>query len=254
MEQKREPIPYVMQGNNISLVLDNTQYIINKDSHAKYAKILAAIKSEQWDEVAGYIDITKALLEFSEGLVAIKSGEIFYKDKVFHNALSTRLLKMHEEGFPITPMIKFLENLKMNPSKRAVDELYGFLENNQLPITPDGHFLAYKNVDKDYKDIHSGTFDNRIGQKPEMERNEVDDDQNNVCSQGLHFCSREYLPSFNKTDGHTMVLKINPRDVVSIPVDYNNSKGRCCLYEVVGELNKPNEPENFEDEAVKDLS
>ena len=34
-----------------------------------------------------------------------------------------------------------------------------------------------------------------------------------------------------------MILKINPRDVVSIPTDYNNSKGRTCRYEVIGEHN-----------------
>jgi hypothetical protein len=33
-----------------------------------------------------------------------------------------------------------------------------------------------------------------------------------------------------------MILKINPRDVVSIPSDYNNSKGRTCRYEVIDEL------------------
>ena len=33
-----------------------------------------------------------------------------------------------------------------------------------------------------------------------------------------------------------LVLKINPRDVVAIPSDYNNSKGRTCRYEVVDEI------------------
>ena len=33
-----------------------------------------------------------------------------------------------------------------------------------------------------------------------------------------------------------MVIKINPRDVVSIPYDYNNEKMRCCRYEVIGEV------------------
>ena len=32
-----------------------------------------------------------------------------------------------------------------------------------------------------------------------------------------------------------MIVKIDPADVVSIPVDYNNSKGRCCKYEVIAE-------------------
>ena len=32
-----------------------------------------------------------------------------------------------------------------------------------------------------------------------------------------------------------MILKINPANVVAIPADYNNTKGRCCEYEVAGE-------------------
>jgi hypothetical protein len=130
-----------------------------------------------------------------------------------------------------------MENLMTNPSKRAVDELYGFLEKNSLPITPDGHFLAYKKVRNDYLDIHSGTMDNSVGKIVEMERNEVDDNKDRTCSSGLHFCSQDYLPHFgNGSDNRVVILKINPRDVVSIPSDYNNAKGRACRYEVVGEI------------------
>ena len=38
-----------------------------------------------------------------------------------------------------------------------------------------------------------------------------------------------------------MILKINPADVVAIPKDYNNTKGRTCRYEVIGELIHQNE-------------
>ena len=44
-----------------------------------------------------------------------------------------------------------------------------------------------------------------------------------------------------------MLLKINPADVVSIPIDYNNSKGRCCRYEVIKELPMPKDFNNPED-------
>jgi hypothetical protein len=123
-----------------------------------------------------------------------------------------------------------------NPSKRAVEELYGFLEKGNLPLTPDGYFLAYKKVRADFRDCHTGTMDNSVGQTVEMERNAVDDDQNRTCSTGLHFCSKEYLSHFGGHDSRTVILKINPRDVVSIPTDYNNAKGRACRYEVIGEL------------------
>jgi hypothetical protein len=53
----------------------------------------------------------------------------------------------------------------------------------------------------------------------------------------LHFCSQDYLPHFgNGYDSRVVIVKINPADVVSIPSDYNNAKGRACRYEVVGEI------------------
>ena len=121
-----------------------------------------------------------------------------------------------------------------NPSKRSVTELYGFLEKGNMPITPDGHFLAYKKVRADYRDCHTGTMDNSVGQIVEMERNFVDDDKDRTCSTGLHFCSRDYLNHFGGE--RIMIVKVNPKDVVSIPSDYNDSKGRACRYEVISEL------------------
>jgi hypothetical protein len=69
-----------------------------------------------------------------------------------------------------------------------------------------------------------------------MPRNQVDEDKDRTCSKGLHFCSIKYLPHFSDHNGgHTMMVKINPADVVAIPADYNNTKGRCSRYEVVNE-------------------
>jgi hypothetical protein len=67
-----------------------------------------------------------------------------------------------------------------------------------------------------------------------MPRNKVDEDKDRTCSHGLHFCSHGYLSNFSGEK--VVVLKVNPRDVVAIPADYNNTKGRACRYEVVGEL------------------
>jgi hypothetical protein len=189
-----------------------------------------------------------------------------------HNALTKRMVAMIQEDFPVEPLIAFMENLMDNPSKRAVNELYGFLEKNTLPITSDGCFLAYKKVRQDYFDVHSGTVLNKpaaymtdedtaaleeaVGKNNEvtvavedgvtvvsMERNLVDDDQNRTCSTGLHFCSQDYLNSFGGE--RIVILKINPRDVVSIPNDYNDSKGRCARYEIVDEIDKDKADEAF---------
>ena len=125
----------------------------------------------------------------------------------------------------------------LNPSNRAVEELYGFLEASSLPITDDGCFLAYKSVRQDYMDHHSGTMDNSVGSVVSMERNKVDEDKDHTCSYGLHFAAHEYAAGFGSS-GRMVVLKINPRDVVAIPSDYANQKGRCASYEVIEEVDR----------------
>ena len=225
--------PYIIQGNNVVVVIGNKSHTISK-THITYQKVIDAIKANDWDAVKAVIEPKKVVLNYGQGNVSVQGEQLYWRGAPFHGSLASRMIQMLQEGFTIEPMVRFMENLMQNPSKRAVDELYGFLEKNNLPITPDGHFLAYKKVRADYKDVHSGTMDNSVGKIVEMERNQVDDDRNRTCSTGLHFCSESYLKSFSGE--RTVIVKINPRDVVSIPSDYNEAKGRACRYEVIGEL------------------
>lgn len=225
--------PYIIQGDNLVVVIGNKSHTVSK-THITYPQLVAAIKAGDWDKVKAAIEPKKVVLSYGKGNVSIKGETLYWKGKELNTGLAVRMITMLQEGFPVEPMVNFMENLMSNPSKRAVDELYGFLEKGNLPITPDGHFLAYKRVREDYRDIHSGTMNNSVGQVVTMERNAVDDNRNQTCSSGLHFCSLSYLASFGGS--RTVILKINPRDVVSIPSDYNDAKGRCCRYEVIGEV------------------
>ena len=170
-----------------------------------------------------------------------------------HNYAAQKLVSMYEQGFPVEPLCNFITNIMANPSNRAVEDLMKFLEYGNLPITQDGHFLAYKKVRDDYLDCHSASIDNSVGQVVSMPRNEVNDNPNQTCSHGLHFASLEYARSFSGS--RMMVVKIDPRDVVAIPVDYNNTKGRCARYEVVSELAQSAPDSNvLGDKAVHDFS
>jgi len=252
--------PFIMQGDNIIIVVNNKSHTITK-SHLKYEALKEAIKTQNWELVQDLIEPKKMVLNYGQGLISFQGDKIFWKDREFSNSLAKRMTQMISEDFPIEPLAAFMENVMLNSSKRAVDELYRFLEHNNLPITPDGCFLAYKKVTEDFKDVYSRTVPNKPASlcTPEelnelpgkygnvtvfvendatvvtMDRNEVDDNFNNTCSAGLHFCSIEYLNSFG--GDKIIIVKVNPRDVVSFPTDYNNSKGRCCRYDVVGELN-----------------
>lgn len=240
--------PYLIQGSNIVIVIGSKSHTINK-THITYEKVKEAIKAQDWNAIPDLIEPKKVVIKFGAGNVAIDGETFLWKGKPMHNALSSKMIDMLKEGFSIEPMVAFMTNLMTNPSKRAVEELYGFLEKGNLPITPDGHFLAYKKVRQDYKDVHSGTFDNSIGQVCEMERNAVDDDKDRTCSAGLHFCSESYLAHFGGE--RVVILKINPRDVVSIPSDYNDAKGRTCRYEVIGEVGDTVKPKDEFTSAVQ---
>lgn len=237
-------LPHIMNKNGtISIMIDGTMKPIDT-AHKNFNEIKEAIITQNWDVIPDLVNLTKDVEEAIQtnetvaGSVSIVNGEVLYNGTVIHNTLTDRIISMAKEGFDIAHMVKFLENLMLNPSYRAVNELYGFLEAGNIPITENGTFLAYKKITSDYKDIYTGKIDNSIGQVISMPRNMVDEDSNRTCSSGLHVCSYDYLPSFGSTvDDRVVICEINPRDVVSIPTDYNNTKMRCCEYKVIGEVN-----------------
>lgn len=227
----------IYTGTTISFQ-SNNKFHQAHSSHPKFQEIVALCKAGDFNIAATLVDLKAVVTAALKGSSAeLRDSNVYYKGEVIRSTLATRIITMTREGFSVEPLLLFLENLMSNPSKRAVDELYGFLEASGLPITDDGHFLAYKSVRQDYKDHHSGTMDNSVGQVVSMERNKVDEDKDRTCSYGLHFAAHEYAAGFGAS-GRMVVLKINPKDVVAIPSDYSNQKGRCARYEVVEEVER----------------
>lgn len=178
--------------------------------------------------------VEKVVATFGE--VRIENDNVWYGDNILHGVIVDRILEFAREGFDYAPLVAFLDNLLQNPSKTAIDELYKFMESSTtpMPITEDGYFLAYKKVRSDFKDLYSGTVDYSVGSIPEMKRSDVNDNRQVTCADGLHFCALSYLEHYWGGNYPVVIVKINPADVVSIPYDYNNAKGRACKMEVIG--------------------
>lgn len=221
---------------NLTLVLNNKSYQVLPD-HINYRMILDILPTASSEELLKVVDIEKAVATFSDGLVEIKNGQVTYEGEVVHGSISKRILEFMSKGLPFQPLVNFLNNLMENPSMQSQKELYDFLEHEHLPITEDGHFLAYKAVRSDYKDKYRGTFDNSVGQVVKMQRAKVDDDRARGCSDGLHAGALNYVAGYGSVESgdRIVIVKINPRDVVSVPSDCNCEKLRTCRYEVVGE-------------------
>tara|TARA_Y100000401_G_C8295671_1_gene211178 strand:- start:323 stop:1105 length:783 start_codon:yes stop_codon:yes gene_type:complete len=205
------------------------------DPAFKEAKV--ALAKEEWERLENLFDTSKAVEDFAEGNMRVTDGEVFYKDQALHNHVVGRVLDFMSQGEPFKPLLRFLDKLMSNPSRRAVNELYTFLEHKAMPLTPDGNFLAYKGVREDYTDWHSGKFSNKVGDVNEMTRNGVCDDANIGCSHGFHAGSLEYAKDYGN-GGHLMVVEIDPSDVVSVPLDCECQKLRTAKYKVVAHYEK----------------
>lgn len=140
------------------------------------------------------------------------------------------------------PAVRFLEKLYQNPSEASRKSLYAFLRRFDFTITNDGDFIAYKGVRKDYRSIHSGPgivndvptrghLLNEVGSTIEIQRSYVDSDVGRGCSQGLHAGTYSYASRFSQ--GVLLRVRINPRDVVSVPRDSNYQKIRVTRYVVL---------------------
>ena len=234
-------INYIISGNGtMTIVLNNESHSIGYD-HPNYIHIKECLVNNDEESMIPLLNIPESILNYTDENVTIEAGVLKYKDEEIHNSLTERIMTMMRDGFPFQPMIKFLGNILENPSNRAVQELYSFLEHKNLPITEDGCFLAYKAVNKNYMDKYSGTIDNSVGQSVTMQRRKVDDNCNNGCSDGLHVGALDYVESYRNegNEDKVVIVKVNPQDVVSVPTDSECQKVRCCSYEVIADYTGP---------------
>lgn len=229
-------IPFIAKSTSITLFPAARAPITIEASHPNFEEVRQAIADQDFERAVEMADVPAFVVKASAGRVQVTDGAVLFEGEPLHNYLTQQMLGFMQEGLPFQHYCKFLENLMDNPSMVSRNELYQFLEVANLPITEDGCFLAYKAVRSDYRDCHSGKFDNSVGQVLTMPRAKVDDDRTRTCSYGFHAAAYEYAKGFLPSDGRLMVVKINPADVVSVPSDYGNQKLRTCRYEVVSEV------------------
>lgn len=230
-------IAWAIGDNVITVRYDNQTHHVGRQEELAN-ELIRALRENRVDDIPNLINDAMRIVNFGQGDFAVQDGRVMVDGQPVHDGLSRKILQFQKEKLPHQPLVEFARNLQKNPSYRAVTELFQFLEKNDHPITPDGNFIAYKRVREDFTDIHSGTFDNSVGTTVEMNRNQVNEDSTQTCSNGLHVANWNYahtqFASHNPSTDVMLEVEVNPADVVSIPVDYNQSKMRVCKYTVLG--------------------
>lgn len=236
---RSEPRSIVSPGNSIMISNGDETYQITKDDK-RFARVEALVKQKKWSDVFSILGAIRDIKAYSEGNIVIEGEEVLYKGTPVNSYIADKILKMVTEGnSDYEPLARFLDKIMESQFPHVRENLYKFLEYGNIPITTDGDFLGYKSVKSDYMDVYSGTFDNTPGNIVRMERKTVVSDPSQGCSAGLHVGVKQYVSGFG--GARTIIVKVDPRNVVSVPSDYSFQKMRTCEYYVVADY-KTGEP------------
>lgn len=249
----------IVTQESIILMFDEGARVV-KNHHPKFEEVKKLVLEGKPFEALELFDISSKLQKHDSGDFFVLDNMVYLKQDdnqiPMPEGLSGKVVAFAENGIPYKPLIKFWENVQKNPNVESVKDLWEFLNHNNIPITEDGCFVAYKRVNEDYtstvrgkwvkdecgewyKDVKQ-SYDNTPGKRVEMPREQIDNDRNRTCSSGLHVAAFEYANTFY-SNGKLLEVKVNPADVVSVPVDYNQQKMRTCGYDVIREAAGPRE-------------
>lgn len=233
-------------------VFVNGELLVAGSDHPNFTQIVKMAR-EGDEGVATMFDIGESIATSFEAVserVSYANGQLYFDGDPIEGLLVDHILRSLEAGLQdTTGLVKFLENLKENPQPESVAMLYDWLQaNGKFTIDTDGMLVGYKGVSSDGKSIHSGkaivdgiVVTGRIPNDPgsviEMPRSEVQFDPSIGCHTGLHVGTYDYARSFGQ--GSLLEVRLNPRDVVSVPTDCSAQKLRCCRYTVVGTISDP---------------
>tara|TARA_Y100001963_G_scaffold159492_1_gene263396 strand:+ start:9195 stop:10259 length:1065 start_codon:yes stop_codon:yes gene_type:complete len=248
-------IPYIATTDSVTVMIKGVPKTLAK-GHENFEELKKLLSQQEVNpitenDVISLVDITTQVNKVSGVInsaysstgdfkleVDTNKGKVIASVKGFVYPLpknvSIQIMELAKKNDSIAALAEFVKNLMDNPDMEIAADLFDFLDSCKMALTPDGCFLAYKKIRDNWKDSHTGTIDNSIGSYVSMPRWAVKRDRNQTCSTGLHVASYDYSLSFSGT--RHVIVKVNPKDVVSVPIDYNNEKMRVCAYQVIREV------------------
>lgn len=248
---------HIYTGKSLTVSIEDNGRVRAKtieSSHPNWKEVERRYKLQQYDKMLELFDIAETITRKSGGKITIRGGKIYWGDEEVHGYLIDKILKFIREGVPYKRLLKFAENLYQNPSKASREQLYGFLENGGFPLTDDGCFLGYRGVQADWYSVYKGNIKvikgkvndkgqiyNGVGEEIIVDRKEVDANPGQSCGRGLHVGTYDYAKGHSQ--GHVIVVKVNPRDAVAVPAT-EKTKLRVCAYKVDSEYDTATKPLN----------
>ena len=246
-----EEIVVVVSGKHRSVLSTDPKYKALKNaiktnaSEAEVEEIL--FDNKVVVPVEPEIVMLHGIVNFDNGVASelvFNNGKLFLRTTEIDESLSNELTSLCVSDMPKDGMINFIYRLYdsvRSPGGKRVNarvrkELLAFIKRNSIVVDSAGDIISYKAVRPDYFDKHTGkTFKNAPGTRVWMDFGDVDDNANIGCSKGLHCGSLDYVASFGHGNDRIVIVRVDPADVVSVPLDCDCQKLRCCAYTVIGD-------------------
>ncbi len=241
-------LPFTLTPASLTIFVDGLPTTVLSGT-VQYNQLREAILKNDWDAIPGLLAPGGALAKYLGDRFSIKGDVISYDGVDLPVELNSRISAMANEGLDPSPMLRFYERLHKNPSFRSRTQAYRFMQHNNISVEPDGTFLAYKGVNDNFTDCHTGTISNAPGVVNQMARNLISDDPDKTCHFGFHVGAKSYADSFGPT---VVICRIDPENIVCVPNDHNAQKMRVCLYEVIGVSSGETMPMNADDSDLPD--
>lgn len=209
-------------------------------SHQSYGAIVDALVEKDYDKAFGLMDPKETITKFTGGRITFDGRRVTWDGfEVNHPTLVKRVshLALKGDRTNLERFTRFMDKLFENPSAALIPRVFDFMVYADVEVDDDGDLIVYKSVQQNYTDRHSGKVQNAPGTVVRMPRSFVNDNQQDLCSYGLHVCSLTYLRAkFGGAGQRVVRCKLNPKDIVSITTDFNDSKIRCCEYYVIDDI------------------
>lgn len=163
-----------------------------EDNEKLFLQIRELYKVSDYDTISTLVLTAENInIKYADSDLTIsKEGVVTINEEVLPSSLSKVIVALYKEDAPIDCFINFWNKLNQNPSNKAVNRLYDFVDTKQITLLPDGDLLLYRVVKRTetpgrYVDIYTGTIYQSIGDTIKLLRNKVNDDDTVTCSHGL---------------------------------------------------------------------
>lgn len=256
-----------VDGKSEAIGLDSTSHNWDKANEAIDA-FIASERGEKDNEALAeklyrLVNVDTTVMEkitlvqgVLDGRMAVENGHVTIDHDSIDPVLEAHILRLlKDDGTPKecknwAAFARFVEKLYTNTDEYVRKQLFGWLNYETMTgrgftLTPDGNFIGYKgcagtaddprsiNHGSAYVDgvLHRGAIPNKVGSTVEMKRSSVQSDPSVGCSYGLHVGTYDYAKGW--AQGILLTVIVDPRDVVSVPVECDAQKIRVCRYKVL---------------------